>query len=179
MMNKENAEGAITEPVIEKGILYISCGVPGSGKSTFLNNNIAKGERIISRDEIRFSMLKEGEDYFSHENDVFKEFVNQITESVNSGVNTYADATHLNKRSRAKLTDALIEAGCQPSHVYGIFFNVPIDICLERNEMRKDTKKYVPRGQIRRMWNSVERISNEFEGAWEVDENGRVSKIKG
>ena len=59
-------------------ILYISCGVPGSGKSTFLKNHTKPNEAIISRDEIRFNLLKDGEDYFSHENEVFDKFVDNI-----------------------------------------------------------------------------------------------------
>ena len=162
---------------MNKGILYISCGVPGSGKSTFLKKNVGKNEAIISRDEIRFSLLKEGEEYFSHEDEVFKHFVNIITEHINAGINTYADATHLNSSSRAKLTDALLEAGCQPKDVQAILFDVPIDICLERNEKRKGTKAYVPREVIRRMYESLT-YPIEFSHVWIVDKDGNVSKSK-
>ena len=156
MGSNSPAEGAISAPIINKGVLYISCGVPGSGKSTFLKTHKGKDEKIISRDEIRFSLLKEGEEYFSHEDEVFETFITKITESINSGFNTYADATHLNHRGRAKLTDALLEAGCQPRDVQAILFDVPIAICFERNEKRKGTKAYVPRGVIRRMYNQLE-----------------------
>ena len=174
-LNKIPAEGAITEPVIKKGTLYISCGVPGSGKSTFLNRVKKEDEKVVSRDDVRFLFLKEGEEYFSHEKEVFQEFINIITFYVNSGVNVYADATHLNEASRAKLTDALLEAGCQPSAVEAIYFKVPIDICLERNENRKGTKTYVPQNVIRRMYNQMT-YPKEFSKTWIVDENGNISK---
>ena len=160
---------------MNKGILYISCGVPGSGKSTFLKKHANKDESVISRDEIRFVLLKEGEEYFSHEKEVFKHFVNIITEHINSGINVYADATHLNKASRKKLTDALLEAGCQPADVQAIYFDIPLNVCLERNEKRKGTKAYVPRGVIRRMFYQFE-FPIEFSTTWIVDEKGNISK---
>ena len=162
---------------MNKGILYISCGVPGSGKSTFLKANKRSDEEIVSRDEIRFSLLKEGEAYFSHEEEVFKQFVLRITDLINSGINVYADATHLNESSRTKLTDALLEAGCQPADVQVILFDVPIDICLERNEKRKGTKTYVPQTVIRKMFNSLS-YPIEFSHVWIVNEEGEVSKSK-
>lgn len=48
--------------------LYILCGPSGCGKSTWRNEFIKDyNNRIhyVSRDEIRFSLVKEGEDYFS------------------------------------------------------------------------------------------------------------------
>jgi len=162
---------------MNKGILYISCGIPGSGKSTFLKKVAKKNESVISRDEIRFALLKKGEGYFSHEEEVFKHFVNIITDNINSGINVYADATHLNKISRKKLTNALLEAGCQPADVQAIFFDVPIDICLERNEKRKGTRAYVPEIIIRRMYNSLS-YPIEFSHVWIVDKDGNVSKSK-
>lgn len=162
---------------MSKGILYISCGIPGSGKTTFLKAHKKPDEEIVSRDDIRFSLLKEGEDYFSHEDKVFNIFVSKITQLINAGTNVYADATHLNPASRAKLTNALLEAGCQPADVQAILFDVPINICLKRNENRKGTKAYVPRGVIRRMFESLS-YPIEFSHVWVVNEKGEVSKSK-
>ena len=47
--------------------LIMMCGIPGSGKSTWIQNCkgfIGNDVVVVSRDAIRFSMLKEGEDYF-------------------------------------------------------------------------------------------------------------------
>ena len=57
--------------------LYILIGVPGVGKSYFAKKKLMEGPgwKYISRDEIRYSLLKEGEDYFSHENEVFEKFI--------------------------------------------------------------------------------------------------------
>ena len=161
-------------------ILYISCGVPGSGKTTFLNEHYAPNEVVISRDEIRFSLLEPGEDYFHREDKVFDLFVDKIIYNLMQGKNVYADATHLNRSSRNKLIWTI---DCRKpgllSHIESIFFNIPIDVCLERNEFRKGTKAYVPRGVIRRMYNQLEEpnpAKEEFKHGWIVDKDGIVSK---
>ena len=164
----------------KESILYISCGVPGSGKSTFLKKVIKPNEVIVSRDEIRFNILKEEEEYFSHENEVFDKFVDDIIYWMKMGNNVYADATHLNRNSRNKLiwTIDAREPGLL-THIESIFFNVPIDICIERNEFRKDTKAYVPNGVIRKMYNQLEEpnpTKEEFKHGWIVDKDGNVSK---
>ena len=53
--------------------LYIMVGVPGCGKSTWIENNRDSYSTVISRDEIRFNMLKSDDDYFKYETKVFKE----------------------------------------------------------------------------------------------------------
>lgn len=156
------------------GKLYISCGIPGSGKSTFLKKYVGKDEAIISRDDIRFTLLKEDEPYFSHEEEVYSSFINIIAEHINKGINVYADATHLNKWSRKKLLYSLEAIGCKPSKIEGIFFDIPLSICLERNEKRKGTKTYVPRGVIRRMFMQMD-PPIELGSYWQVDEDGTVS----
>ena len=62
--------------------LILMCGVPGSGKSTYLKVHepwFNESHVIVSRDEIRFSLLQEGEEYFSHEKEVWNIFVNKIS----------------------------------------------------------------------------------------------------
>ena len=54
--------------------LYILCGPSGSGKTTWANTNDMQDVMYVSRDEVRMRYLKEGEDYFSHEKEVFKTF---------------------------------------------------------------------------------------------------------
>ena len=76
--------------------LYLMCGVPGAGKSTFLKNHIKEeNSAIISRDVIRFSIVKPEEDYFSHEDEVLNIFWEQINKAVAEGKNTFVDQTSL------------------------------------------------------------------------------------
>lgn len=162
----------------KKPILYISCGVPGSGKSTFLNKNKREDEVIVSRDEIRFSILKDGEEYFSHEDEVYDKFINTIVRNLEAGKNVYADATHLNEKSRAKTYNAVTNSTDVEFSLEAIYFDVPVAICLNRNENRKETKTYVPRGVIRRMAASYTfpEFNKPFQKVWKVNKDGKVSK---
>ena len=55
------------------------CGPAGSGKSTWLIKQMkSKTDVCISRDNIRFGLLKEGEDYFAHEDRVKNIFYGAI-----------------------------------------------------------------------------------------------------
>lgn len=157
------------------GKLYISCGVPGSGKTTFLKSIAKENEKVVSRDDVRFLLLQPGEEYFSHEKEAFEEFIKIITFYINSGTNVYADATHLNKASRNKLIYNLKKIGCNPSSIEAIYFDIPLKTCLERNELRKGSKTYVPRGVIRRMFEQAT-WPVEFSTYWIVEENGNINK---
>lgn len=138
---------------------YVLCGCPASGKSTYVENifkNSQKTVAIVSRDEIRFSLLEDGEDYFSKEDEVLKLFYERISENL---ANPYvdivvADATHLNQKSRSKLFSNIdIPEECR---VYAIAFETSLDECLRRNEKREGRAK-VPRGVLRRMYYSYTR----------------------
>ena len=160
-----------------QGILYISSGLPGAGKSTFLKKYKGKEEVIISRDEIRFSLLKEGEEYFSHEDEVFNIFVQQIVKNIKAGKNVYADATHLTPASQIKLL-APILLDAAPASIQYIYFNIPLAKCFERNEQRSGTISYCPKGVIRRMSLYADFTPCGYiDKAWEVDINGNVLKV--
>jgi len=130
--------------------LYLMCGCPGAGKSTFLKNHVKKESNsiIISRDEIRFSIIKTNEDYFSHEDEVTKIFWEKINNGLKEEKDVFADQTSLTPKSRKWLL----------KHINGytyanlIWIDEDLEICLERNEIRKGTKAYVPRGVIQRMF---------------------------
>lgn len=130
--------------------LYLMCGVPGAGKSTFLKNHIKENNtKVISRDKIRFSIVKPDEEYFSHEDKVLEIFWKQINEALATGKDTFVDQTSLTPRARKWLLQ----------HVEGytyaniVWIDESLETCLERNEMRRGTRAYVPENVIRRMYN--------------------------
>lgn len=164
--------------IINKPILYVSCGIPGSGKTTFLNKVKKENEIIVSRDDIRTPLLKKQEDFFKHEKEVYKTFITKIGKGLQSGYNVYADATHLNRFSRQKLFDNL--EGYFPNLEYileAIYFNVPIQICLQRNNNRTGRAR-VPEHAILSMANNFSKplFTEGFCHIWVVDQDGKVSK---
>lgn len=131
-------------------ILYMLCGPSGSGKSTWaLNDDRMKHCKYISRDNIRLSIIKDEEDYFSHEKDVFREFVKQIATQLMSGYDCIADATHLNMFSRCKLMQAL-DVYTKQYNIIIVVFNTDADTCVERNKAREG-RRNVPENVIRNM----------------------------
>lgn len=155
--------------------LWILCGVPGSGKSHWANIEASKNNGIvISRDKIRFEKLKDGEDYFSHEKEVFKDYITALQKAIknNEYDNIYADATHLNFASRYKeLKNLRIPQGV---NVYCAYFSVPLETCLKRNAQRTG-RAYVPEETIRDMKINTITIPTAEEGfnaVFMIDENG-------
>ena len=154
-------------------ILYILCGPSGCGKSTWARNFLAENDplfqniRDVSRDEIRFSMLKEGEDYFAHEKEVFKTFADTIRHTLIDGFDVIADATHLNEFSRRKLTQS-IDMYFKDYEIIYVVFNVDADTCVERNKNREG-RANVPENVIRNMCRDFREPS--------LDEDERAKEI--
>ena len=129
--------------------LYILCGIPCSGESTWAKGFLMDAVHI-SRDEIRFSMLKRGEEYFSHETEVYKEFIYEIAQTLMHGYDVIADATHINHNSREKLTHAIDQYFTEYQIVY-VVFPIDIEIAQDRNAFRTGLK-HVPPVAIQTMY---------------------------
>lgn len=135
--------------------LWIISGPTGVGKSTWIaehKNFFNDSFEIISRDEIRFNLLEDGDDYFGKENEVWTEFVNRAKISLEKNVNTVLDATHLNESSRAKILRAL-GSSLKDIIVNVIAFEANVKWCIDNNEKRKG-RAYVPLSVIKRFHTS-------------------------
>ena len=119
--------------------LYILSGIPGIGKSTWIQNHKDKFEgttNVVSRDAIRFTKVKSPDEYFKYEKEVWAEFVNQAIISLNKFDNTILDATHINPSSRGKILRAL------KNNLVGIEINTiafcgMTDTAIKRNSGRE------------------------------------------
>lgn len=136
----------------KKPILYMLIGVAGSGKSTWVDTFCRDAFYYVSRDEIRFNLVKEDEDYFSHEKEVFEKFAGTITQTLVYGFDVVADATHLNMTSRRKLTCAIDKNFTDYNIVY-VIFDTKLETCIARNNNRTG-RAQVPEDVIRNMYNS-------------------------
>jgi predicted kinase len=165
--------------ILRRKTIKIVCGPPGSGKSTWIQNNIKENEIWVSRDAIRFKLLSEDENYFAKETEVFAKFIEYINSALSDPEleSIYVDATHLNSVARNKVLNKLnmnyigyIEAYC---------FITPLDICLKRNALRSG-RALVPETVIKNMFDSYtlptkkERLINK---AYNVDKDGNITEI--
>lgn len=140
-----------------KPTLYILCGVSGCGKTTWAYKFMNEDEEIryVSRDDIRFSLLKDGEDYFAHEKEVFKRFSGTLAQTLLYGHDVIADATHLNSASRQKLTRAIDRIYKDYQVVY-VVFTISAAACKKHNMMRTGLH-CVPDEVIDKMINNFEK----------------------
>lgn len=132
--------------------LVLMMGVPGSGKTTYAKKMMGDYDIYVSRDEIRFELVKEDEPYFSKEDEVLQTFIRTINDALPIAQRyVIADATHLNMGSRAKILKNLHN---KPDNIYVVYVAVSLQTALERNAQRKG-RALVPESSIKNMYKSI------------------------
>lgn len=130
--------------------------MPGSGKSHWIetHKNQFFGCTVVSRDEIRFSILKGNEDYFSHEREVFREFINQINLALALHETVIVDATHITIGSRRKLLNAIDSDLKKNCTIEIVVIKSDLETIEKQNALRTGRER-VPDSAIRRMYHQM------------------------
>jgi predicted kinase len=109
--------------------IIITVGLPGSGKSTYLERC---GLNAISSDEIRRLIADDPGDQTIHAR-VFSTIRYLIRQRLAvERPATYVDATHLTRWERKPYIQLARRHGCE---VEALFFDVPVDVCIVRNQV--------------------------------------------
>lgn len=159
-----------------KPTCYIMSGIPGCGKSTWARKFTAEHDNVVqvSRDEIRFSFLADGEDYFAHEDEVVATFYAEINEALAAGHDVIADATHISDKALCATLNA-IKIDCKKTL---ISLDTSLDTCILRN-LSREGRECVPTQVIVNMLKSKERLDKHlFSGLYRNKFNLHVLYIR-
>lgn len=162
------------------GTLIMMIGAPGSGKSYTARQiyNLAPERiKIISRDKIRFSLVKEDEPYFLKEKQVFKQFIQEINNSLKNDEFTIVDATNLTKKSRDRVINSL--EPCTVSFLWALCVDTSYEDCMRQNNLRSGREK-VPASALTQMYDKLS-FPKEDEEDFDlitIVRNGDISKFE-
>ncbi|NTW61117.1 ATP-binding protein [Candidatus Saccharibacteria bacterium] len=130
-----------------KTILYIMCGLPYSGKTTYAKELASINHlELVSIDDIR-------EKYGFHWGDkeanadewkaIFKEVDDTIITSLRKGKSLIYDSTNHDRASRDRLRKLATSVGCESKT---IFMNTPMEIIMRRrtDNQKNPTRSHIP-----------------------------------
>lgn len=144
--------------IIPKLSLVVLIGTSGSGKSTFARKHFLLTETIAS-DYCR-ALVADDENDISVTKEAF-EILHFITSKrLAAGKLTVIDATNVKPEDRKPLVQLAREFHCIP---VAIVFDLPVKICIERNEQRTDRNfgDYVIKSQRSKMRRSLRGLKRE------------------
>lgn len=149
--------------------VVFTVGLPGSGKSTWAREYVARSEERVKRlnlDDLRATLTGAAEHQrWSKESEAaaLDVLLQAYRSLVLAGYDVVVDNTHVHPRI-PRLVRA--EFGDQADYLVQSFLDVPLEVCLERNAARE---KRVPDEVVQRMARDAEKLVGKF-GGWELPE---------
>jgi predicted kinase len=129
-----------------RGVVVLTIGLPGSGKSSWFKR---RGVTPLSSDMLR-SLLFDDITEQRYQDLVFSTLRSLLRARLIAGMPwNYIDATNLSPKERHGWIKMAREFGYE---VHAVFFNVPLEVCLERNQKRA---RMVPQDVMQRMANKL------------------------
>ncbi len=133
--------------------LYVLIGLPGAGKSTWARQNVDRlHAAVVGSDEVRREFQANGQNLLNGDQ-VFAEVERRARSLLRADQSVILDATHFLRKYR---TYALHLADDCHARRVAIWFDVPLDLCLQRNAQRNNLtfgNEQVPEDVVRGMAN--------------------------
>lgn len=131
--------------------LFVMRGIPGSGKSTFVNNTFMHKANIICPDTLRLQQ-KEEKGYVS-EAKIWKTTFDLLEKSLQENKYTVLDATSTLEHYLNQYNKLCKQYSAQL--VIISLKDVPLEVCKKQNAKRKFTNGFVPNDVIERMYKQI------------------------
>jgi len=158
--------------------VFLLSGPPASGKSSWVRERMTSNDEWISRDNVRFSIVREDEEYFSHEDEVFDTFINYINQTLEKPEVEYVfiDATHINYKSRHNTLSKVRMKNVEELNC--VCFTTPLAVCLERDRLREGRAR-VPDVAIHNMVKAFDMPTEKenFTHVFVVDKDGVTTEV--
>jgi len=139
--------------------VWIMCGLPGSGKSTYIKKNLPKNIEIINQDQIRVELgimnniNKKKIGNSEQEKEVRKINFERIDNCINNRKDFIVDNTNIKSGYVQNLYDRLKKVGAD---VKIIIIDTPIEICKERR------KNDIPAKVLDDMQLGIDKVKKKF-----------------